>query len=453
MPKVVRNALSAAKVRQIREPGRYADGNGLYLHVSETGGRWWVWRGIVKGGKRRELGLTSSPTPEDFDGKLGATEATAVSLAEARAIAAHYRRLARQGIDPAAKRDKDRDRHLTFAQAVDRYLAEKGKEFRNEKHAWQWRTTLAEASKVLGTKRVDQIDVQDVLRVLRPMWEERTETASRLRGRIERVLAWATVNGHRTGDNPARWRGHLAEALPKPSKIAEAGQQPALAQDDLPRWWTSLAARSGTAAAALQFLALTAARSGEVRGMTWAEVDVAKALWTVPGSRMKAGREHRVPLTAEALALLENVRGLDPVLVFPSPQRAAGVGSKPLSDMALAALMRRMHEAEVMQAEETEGAAEGAQPEKPRGFADPRSGRAAVPHGLRSSFRDWAAERGFDHTLAEIALAHDVGSEVERAYRRTDMVERRREMMAAWGRFLRGEPEPENVVQIRGRRA
>ena len=188
---------------------------------------------------------------------------------------------------------------------------------------------------MLGPKRVDEIDVQDVLRVLRPMWEERTETASRLRGRIERVLAWATVNGHRTGDNPARWRGHLAEALPKPSKIAEAGQQPALAQDDLPRWWTSLASRSNTAAAALRFLALTAARSGEVRGMTWAEVDFGKALWTVPGPRMKAGREHRVPLTPEALAVLETMRGLDPVLVFPSPQRAKRGGSQPLERYGL----------------------------------------------------------------------------------------------------------------------
>jgi integrase len=435
MSREVRSKLTAVKIRQIREPGRYADGNGLYLHVAKTGAKWWLWRGMVNG-KRRALGLLSAPTPVGFVGTEG-SEVTTVSLAEARAIAARYRRLARQGVDPASERDKDRDRTITFSQAVDRYLAEKLKEFRNEKHAYQWRATLAEATNVLGPKRVDEIGVADVLRILKPMWDGRTETASRLRGRIERVLAWATVHGYRTGDNPARWRGHLSEALPKPDKVTEHDRQPALAQDDLPRWWRALAVRKGSAAEALRFVAMTAARSGEVRRMTWAEVDFDRALWTVPGSRMKAGREHRVPLTPEALAVLEGMRGLDLELVFPSPRRGKDGRARPLSDMALNTAMRKLHAAEI-EAER-------------KGFADPRSGRPAVPHGLRSCFRDWAAERGFDHTLAEIALAHDVGSEVERAYRRTDMVERRRDLMGAWGKALRGEREPENVVRLEAR--
>ena len=361
------------------------------------GSRWWVWRGIVRGGHRRELGLLAAPTPEGVE--AGKNEATTITLAEARAIAKQYRRLARQGIDPAAERDKDKDRSLTFSQAVERYLEAKLSEFKNEKHAWQWRTTLAEASKVLGEMRVDEIEVGDVLRVLKPMWATRTETAQRLRGRIERVLAWATVNGYRTGDNPARWRGHLSEALPKPSKVTQTDNQPALALDDVRAWWADLAKRKGTGAEALKFLAMTAARSGEVRLMEWSEVDFNKALWVVPASRMKMDTEHVVPLTPEALAVLEGMRGLDAKMVFPSTQRTRGShGSvaKPLSDATLNAAMRRMQEAE---------AAEGR-----KGYLDPRSKRPAVPHGLRSTFRDWAAERGFDHVMAELALAHDVGA-------------------------------------------
>lgn len=433
MAREVHNKLTAVKVRQLRKPGRYADGSGLYLHVSDTGSKWWVWRGTVNG-RRRELGLLASETPEIPEGPA-AGEVTVIPLAEARAIARKYRRLARQGIDPAVERDKDRDRSVTFADAVDRYLEAKLAEFSSEKHKYQWRATLQTAVKVLGKMRVDEIEVGDVLRVLKPMWGVQTETASRLRGRIERVLAWATVNGYRTGDNPARWRGYLSEALPKPDKVADTDKQPALAMADAPAWWRDLAGREGMGAEALKFLALTAARSGEVRGMEWREVDFDKALWTVPAARMKARREHVVPLTPEALAVLEGVRGLDAKLAFPSPQRKPGGGASIISDMSVNAVMRRMHAAEVKDG-------------RP-GWLDSRSKRPAVPHGLRSTFRDWAAERGFDHVLAELALAHDVGSETERAYRRTGLIEARRAMMAAWGRALRGEAEPAgNVLQL-----
>jgi len=276
------------------------------------------------------------------------------------------------------------------------------------------------------------------VRVLKPIWADKTETASRLRGRIEAVLSWATVSGHRAGDNPARWKGNLAELLPKPGKVAETGNQPALALSDVPGWWRDLEGRDGMAARALQFAAMTAARSGEVRGMTWGELEieraagVTRATWVIPAGRMKADREHRVPLTAEALALLESLpRMAGSEIVFFAPRGGA------LSDMSLSAVMRRMQEAEV----------KAGRP----GWLDPRSKRPAVPHGLRSTFRDWAAEQGIDRDMAEMALAHNVGSEVERAYRRSDMLERRRAMMALWGQFLRGEKAEGNIVQMAGR--
>jgi integrase len=402
----VDKALTAALVRTVQEQGKYHDGGGLglYLRVEKNGARFWIQRITIRG-KRRELGLGSPPL---------------VSLVDARERATDNKRLVRAGGDPlTAKREAQMA--LTFSEAVEKYLAVKLAEFRNEKHRKQWRATLDKyAAPVIGAKLVHAIEVQDVLRVLEPVWRTRTETASRLRGRIESVLSWATVAGYRTGDNPARWRGNLSELLPKPGKVTKAVNQPALALDDVPRWWRSLAGRDGMAARALQFATMTAARSGEIRGMTWAEVDLEKALWSVPAERMKADREHRVPLTSEALALLRGLpRMAGSEFVFFAPRGGA------LSDMSISAVMRRMQEAEVKAGR--------------KGYLDPRSGRPAVPHGMRSCFRDWAAEHGFEHVMAELALAHNVGSEVERAYRRTDMLERRRGMLASWGRFLRGE--------------
>jgi integrase len=406
--------LTAAFVRTVREPGKYHDGGGLglYLRVEPSGTRFWVQR-IVIGGKRRELGLGSPPL---------------VSLADARAHAFRNKEQVRAGGDPLRVKREARP-SLTFSEAVDRCLAAKLSAFRNEKHRKQWRATLdAYAAPVIGKLPVDAIEVRDVLRVLEPIWADKTETASRLRGRMEAVLSWATVAGYRVGDNPARWRGNLSEMLAKPGKVSKAGNHPALALDDVPRWWHALSGRVGMAARALQFAALTAARSGEVRGMTWGEVDLKKALWTIPAPRMKAQREHRVPLTAEAVTLLEDLPRMERSdLVFFAPQGGA------LSDMALSATMRRIQEAEE--------AAGGV------GYLDPRSGRPAVPHGLRSTFRDWAAEHGFEHVLAELALAHNVGSEVERAYRRTDMLDQRRRMLASWARFLCGDAD-DNVVLL-----
>jgi len=411
-------ALSARFVETVTEPGKYFDGQGLFLRVAKNGARQWVQRIVIRG-KRCELGLGSPP---------------AVPLATARRLALENRGKAMLGGDPLAEKRKDRE-GMTFADAVDKYLAAKLSEFRNEKHRKQWRSTLGTyARPVLGPKQVSDITVQDVLRVLEPIWKDKTETASRLRGRIENVLSWATVAGYRTGDNPARWKGNLSEMLPKPAKVAKSDNQPALALADVSRWWADLAERDGMAAQALRFLTLTAARSGEVRGMTWDEIDIGdvatRAVWTIPASRMKNGRPHRVPFTPEAAALLESLPRLDgsPFVFF---AQRGGM----LSDMSISAVMRRMQAAQ-----EKAGVP---------GYLDPASKRPAVPHGLRSTFRQWGAERGYPRDMAEIALAHFIGSEVERAYQRSDMLDRRRAMMADWAGFLGGEAvQLDNVVKL-----
>ncbi|WP_397542051.1 phage integrase central domain-containing protein [Roseovarius salis] len=396
--------MSAVEVRKIAHLGTGGNRNvavggvdGLLLQVTPTGARSWLLRATVKG-TRRQIGLGAYPD---------------VTLAQARERARGVKDMIWQGIDPLAEK-----RRLTFAQAMEKTLEARTAEFRNEKHKKQWRSTLdAYAVPMLGNMAVSDIDVSDVLRVLEPIWATKTETASRLRGRIEAVLSWATVGGHRTGDNPARWRGNLDAVLPKPGKVAKVKHNPALSLADAADWFTDLRKRDGMATRALEFVALTTARSGEVRGATWAEIDLDAGVWIIPAERMKAGKEHRVPLTQEAVALLKalpRMKGSD--YVFPAARGGA------LSDMALSACMKRINEAR-----------EG-------GYLDPRSGRPAVPHGLRSTFRDWAAERTeFERDMAEIALAHTVGSTVERAYRRSDMIEKRRQMMAAWARFLKGE--------------
>lgn len=424
---VKRSGLTAAKVKTAA-PGKHHDGGGtgLFLRVDPNGARFWIQRVTIHG-KRREIGLGGFPV---------------VGLADARKAALANKQMAYEGGDPLAERRKTRET-LNFTQAVERYLAAKLEEFRNEKHKKQWAATLeAYARPVLGDMPLQSIAVADVLRVLQPMWADKTETASRLRGRIEAVLSWATVAGHREGPNPARWKGNLSELLPKAAKVTKADNQPALALGDVSRWWVALGKRDGMAARALEFLTLTAARSGEVRGMTWDEISIptqgganpanpliGAGTWTIPASRMKAGREHRVALTAEAVAILQSLPRMEgSPFVFFAPRGGA------LSDMTLSAVMRRMQEAE-----EKAGSL---------GFIDPRNKRPAVPHGMRSTFRQWAAERGYPRDMAEIALAHFIGSEVERAYQRSDMLERRRAMMADWAGFLRGEVMADNVVKL-----
>jgi len=399
---------------------------GLYMQITPNGGKTWILRMRI-GNRRRDIGLGSFPT---------------VTLALAREKARDARAKVEAGIDPVEERKAikaalvaSQRRGMLFSEAVDRALGAKLEAFKNEKHRKQWRATLdAYAMPQLGKMAVQDIAGQDVLRVLQPIWASKTETAARLRGRIEAVLSWATVAGHRTGDNPARWANNLKELLPAPSRIAKIDNHPALALGDAPAWFADLRSRDGFGARALEFAVLTAARSGEVRGATWDEIDLDGAIWTIPALRMKMKREHRVPLTTAALTVLQALPRLDGSdLIFP----AARGGE--LSDMTLSATMKRIHEA----AKSRAGGGDDA------GYLDTRNKRPAVPHGLRSTFRDWAAEKTqYPGDMAEAALSHRISSAVEAAYRRGDMIEKRRRMMADWADYLVSARSRTNVVYV-----
>lgn len=442
MPKVAKE-LGPLDVKRLTHTG--AKGNamfavggvaGLYLQITPKGGKSWVLRTTV-GERRTDIGLGGYPT---------------VTMAQAREKARETRDKLERGIDPIAERKAAKDsliaarrKRMTFADAMEKALVAKLNGFKNDKHRDQWRNTLVQyAVPIIGGLPLQEVDTAAVLRVLSQevvdkvgksegtLWQARTETASRLRGRIEAVLSWATVTGERSGDNPARWAGNLKELLPAASKIAVEGNHPALSLDDASRWFADLRQREGFGARALEFVALTAARSGEVRGATWDEVDLERGMWVVSAARMKMKREHRVPLPPTAVALLKALPRLDGnPLVFPAAR-----GAK-LSDMTLSATMRRMREAEV-----SKGGV---------GYVDSRSKRPAVPHGLRSTFRDWVAERtNYPGEMAEVALAHKISNVVEAAYRRGDMVEKRRKMMADWSNFLTEAASANgNVVRMR----
>lgn len=406
----VAQELGPKAVSLIREPGMHFVGvvPGLALQVLPTGGRSWILRAMVAG-KRRDIGLGGYP---------------AVTLAGAHEAARIAREKIKAGVDPVEERRAvrskaaaDRAAALTFDQCAARYIKAQAGTWSNDKSAVQWRTSLATyASPSIGAVLVRDVDVTHVLAVLEPIWSTKTETASRVRGRIETVLDWAAARGYRHGLNPARWRGHLDKTLPRPSKLAKPEHHPALPVELLPAYLARLRAAPGIAARCLEFVTLTAARTGEARGATWSEIDTEAALWRVPATRMKAGREHRVPLSPQVLKLLAELpRIVGTDLVFPAPRKGE------LSDMAISMTMRRINEAD-----------EGR-------WIDPKTGRAAVPHGMRSSFRDWAAERtNYPRELAEVALAHAIAGGTEAAYWRGDLLVKRREMMDAWGRFCYG---------------
>ena len=398
-----KDRLTAAGVAAFKVPGRYPDGGGLFLQVDATGSKRWIQR-IMFRGRRHDIGLG----PVDL-----------VSLAEARKAAKVNKELTRKGVDPLE--EKSRAKGIpTFAEAAKVVIEIKAKGLKNEKHVDQWRNTLATyAEPVFGHRRLNEIDQQDVLRALEPIWVEKTETATRVRARIEAILDWATVSKFRTGDNPARWENNLEFLLPAPSKVAKKDHHPAVPVPQMPRWWKDISGRPGMASKALRFVALTWARSGEVRGMTWDEVDLATAMWVVPASRMKAEKEHRTPLTADAVALLNSLARTSSPYVFPAARGGM------LSDMALSMMMRRMNDMADIDAQAG-------------GYFDPQNGKPAVPHGLRSTARSWAAQRGYDHDMAEMQLAHDVGTKVQRAYQRNDMIDRRRAMLADWSDFITG---------------
>ncbi|WP_296642747.1 tyrosine-type recombinase/integrase [Roseinatronobacter sp.] len=428
MPKIAEE-LTALDVKRLAHPGgkrnvllSVGGVTGLYLQITPKGGRSWVLR-IKVGALRRDIGLGGFPT---------------VTLSQARDKAREARAKIERGIDPVEERKATKAalvaaqrRGLTFADAVNRALAAKLDAYKNAKHRQQWENTLATyATPDLGKMLVQDITTQDVLRVLQPIWMDKTETAKRVRGRIEAVLSWATVAGHRTGDNPARWAGNLKELLPAPSKVAKDGNHPALTLDDAPRWFAALQTREGFGARALEFAALTATRSQEVRGALWDEIDLDNALWIIPAQRMKMDREHRVPLSARAVEMLRALPKLEGnPLVFP----AARGGQ--LSDMTLSATMKRMHESDI-----SEGGT---------GYLDRVSKRPAVPHGLRSTFRDWVSElTTYPGDMAEVALAHKISNSVEASYRRGDMIEKRRRMMGDWADFMGGNVNGGKVVRL-----
>jgi integrase len=407
MPRKSRE-LSAVQVRRLDRPGFHAVGGvaGLHLQVTSRGARTWILRATM-GGRRRDMGLGGFPD---------------VPLALAREKAARARDQIDQGCDPIAARKAARAAlvaenaaALTFSQAAERFLTGKLHEFRSIAHGKQWRATLdAYAGPVIGALPVADVTLPHIVSVLQPLWLDKTETATRLRGRIEAVLAWATVSGYRTGDNPARWRGNLDAVLPAPRKIAKVQHHRAVPWRDVPHVVRALRERDGVAARALEFLALTAARSGEVRGATWSEIDLKARTWTVPAARMKSGRVHRVPLAPAAVQLLKAMPHFQDVeSVFPAPR-----GGR-LSDMAMLAVLRRMK-------------------------VD------AVPHGFRSTFRDWCAERtAYPRELAEAALAHVNSDRTEAAYLRTDLFDARRRLMAEWAKYCNSAAR----AAVRGARA
>ena len=398
MPKIAKE-LTPLAVSRLRRTGLHAVGgiNGLGLKVTPAGTRAWVLRTVVAG-KRREYGIGSYPT---------------VTLASARERARAMLDQLFVGIDPAVAKRRaksamaaQRAKAVNFKTLAEQYIAQHEASWKNAKHAAQWASTLETyAFPTIGNMVAADIDTPSVLRVLQPIWADKSETASRLRGRIEAVLDFATAKGLREGPNPARWKGNLALTLPAKRKVSTVKHHPAVPVKDMPSFFKILRSREGIAARALEFLTLTAARSGEVRGAQWNEIDLAKKIWVLPADRMKAKREHRVPLSTQAIALLKSLPTENAgTLIFPSTK-----STTKLSDMALTAVMRRME-------------------------------MGAVPHGIRSSFRDWVGEEtAYPGEVAEMALAHAVGNAVEAAYRRGDLFEKRRSMMQEWANYLSEE--------------
>jgi integrase len=386
--------LTARVVEQTKKPGYYGDGDGLVLRVAEGGTKGWLYR-YKANGKVREMGL--GPVRD-------------VTLAEAREAAREARRLRRAGVDPIdAKRERqaavrvEAARAVTFSQCAAAYMENHRASWSNPKHAAQWESTLRTyAYPVFGNLPVAAVNTGLVVKVLDPIWSSKSETANRLRGRIEAVLDFAAVRGHRVGENPARWKGHLKEALPTPSRVRRVKHHAALPYEEIGAFVADLRHRGGGAASALEFAILTAARTGEVIGARWSEIDVKTGVWTIPAARMKARAEHRVPLNDQALeVLLQEAKRRVNDVVF-SGQKAG----RPLSNMAFLMMLRRMEREDL------------------------------TVHGFRSTFRDWAAETTtVAPEVAEAALAHTVANKVEAAYRRSDLFEKRRALMQEWGAF------------------
>jgi integrase len=405
--------LTAAQVEKGTAPGRFGDGGGLYLLVRSREAKFWLFR-YVRGGKMREMGLGP------------ATGRNGIRLAQARAKARELHAIVREGRDPLAEREvekanraadeaRSRAAAVTFAQVADMYVGAHERGWRNDRHRDQWRSSLARyVLPTLGDMPVSEVDTAGVAKIVEPLWREKTETASRLRGRIESILDFATARGWRFGANPARWRGHFDQLLPARSKAQRVEHYAALDWREAGAFMTRLRQLNSIPAKALEFLILTAGRSGEVRRARWSEIGLDHAVWTIPGERMKSGREHRVPLSGAAVAVLRGMAEFGAEgLVFP--------GAKTRSVMSDVTLGKVVGEA----------------------------GADATPHGFRSTFRDWCAEAtSYPRELAEAALGHVVGNKVEAAYQRGDLLERRRAMMEAWTTFLSKPMVAGEVVRL-----
>ena len=377
--------LNSIALTKAKLPGYYGDGDGLWLQIAKGGSKSWVFR-FTLNGKRREMGLGPLHT---------------IGLADARKRAQECRLLVFDRIDPIEKRRLTHARDgITFDQCADAYMDAHRSSWRNAKHAAQWSSTLkAYATPVIGALPVSEIDTALVMRVLQPIWKTKTETASRLRGRIESVLGWATTSGYRSGDNPARWRGHLENLLAAPAKVKKVNHHPSLPWQEIGRFMSNLITMEGAAARALEFLILTASRSGEVRLARWDEI--VDDMWIIPASRMKGGREHRVPLSAKARKLLKKLPRLGDY-IFPGVRY-----ERPLSDMSLTAVLRRMGRDDI------------------------------TVHGFRSTFRMWTAEAtSYPRDVCEHALAHSLPNKVEAAYQRSDLFEKRKKLMQTWSNFI-----------------
>lgn len=388
--------LNAIKASNVKVVGMHPDGAGLYLKVDKGGSKSWVFRYMFDR-RQRYLGLGS---------------AASVSLATARSLAGDARRQLELGLDPIeAKRRAEKEaaadkaRSMTFKECAEAYMEAHEPSWKNAKHCEQWHSTLRRyLYPKFGGVAVSSVTTEMVLEAIQPIWHAMPETASRVRGRIEVVIDWAKARGAFSGENPARWRGHLANLLPKPSKVAKVEHHAAMAFDDLPAFMSELGAATGLTSRALEFTILTAARTTEALGAQWSEFDLHKKIWTVPAVRMKAGKEHRVPLSARAVEIIRELETLKRnEFVFP--------GEKPgrhLSNMSMLMLLRRMMHGEL------------------------------TVHGFRSTFRDWAAETtSFPNFIVEMALAHAIESKVEGAYRRGDLLEKRRALMVAWGQYCK----------------
>jgi integrase len=391
--------LTVLRVRRLTKPGRHADGGGLYLAVSDKGAKSWVfmWK---RNSVRKARGLGSADT---------------VSLAEARELAADARRLVREGREPPSAKTLKAG-VPSFRDCADQFIAAIEPAWRNAKHRYQARLALGTYAAPLRSLPVDQIGTEQVLAVLQPLWKSKTETAKRLRQKIEAVLDAARAHGHRTAENPARWKGHLDKLLPEPGRLAPVVHHAAMPFADVPPFMARLRATDGVAARALEFTVLTVARVGEVRGATWGEIDMDNQLWVIPARRMKAGNEHRVPLSDRAMSILREMEKLRASEFVFSGFR----DNRPLGDVTVRAVLHKL------------------------GVAD------ATTHGFRSSFRDWAGdETSAAHDVIEAALAHTIKNKAEAAYRRGTALEKRRALMMAWSDYC--GPPTDKIIPIRQR--